>query len=68
MTGSDLRIIADILKELKKRWPGGLSEANLANVNSFLAYRLRQRAPKFDRRRFLFHILTKEGEHNENGQ
>lgn len=50
--GSDLRIIADILKELKKRWPGGLSQANWANVRSFLNFRLK-RVPDFDRQRLI---------------
>ncbi len=59
MKGSDLRIIADILKELKKRWPGGLSEANLPNVHSFLTFRLKQRVPDFDQCRFLARIQAK---------
>ena len=64
MNSTDLKVIADILAEMRQRWPGGLSEANVANVNSFLGYRLRQRVAKFDRRRFLNHILRRE--HNEN--
>lgn len=54
--GSDLRIIADILKELKKRWPGGLNEANLPNVRSFLSFKLKQ-IQGFDRQRFIDNFI-----------
>ena len=57
MDGSDLRIIADVLKELKKRWPSGLNEANLPNVHSFLTFRLKQRVPGFDRQRFIDNFI-----------
>ncbi len=45
MNGSDLAISADILEELKIRWPGvinGVSDADKSNMRSFLAFRLRQ--------------------------
>ncbi len=53
---TDLAIIADILEELKirwLRWPGGIGSWNLANVRSFLRFRLRERVPEFDQARFL---------------
>lgn len=57
--GSDLRIIADILKELKKRWPGGLNEANLPNVRSFLSFRMKRRIPNFNTQQFVDNLITK---------
>ncbi len=62
MKSTDLAIIADILEELKirwLRWPGGIGYWNLANVRSFLRFRLRERVPEFDQARFL-EYLTKE--------
>lgn len=59
MKSTDLAIIADILEELRMRWRGDLRHANLANVNSFLSFRLRQQVPDFDRKRFIAHIQIK---------
>lgn len=59
MNSSDLQIVADILEELKMRWPGG-KNANLANVNSFLSFRLNQRFPDVNHGRFINYIITQE--------
>ena len=58
MKSKDLKIIADILKELKKRWPDGVSETNLPNVRSFLNFRLKRQVPDFDRQRFVDNFFT----------
>ena len=57
MNDTDLKIIADILAEMRQRWPAGLSEANLANVNSFLGFRLKRHVADFDTQRFINTLL-----------
>ncbi len=60
MKSTDLAIIADILEELKirwLRWPGGIGYWNLANVRSFLSFRLGQaQIKKFDNQQLINYI------------
>ncbi len=62
MKSSDLKTVADILVEMRQRWPSGLNDANLANIRSFLAFRLKQIPDSelfLDRAR-LINFITKE--------
>lgn len=59
MNSTDLKTIADIMLELKQRWPKGLSYADIPNVVSFLNFRLRQQVSDFDRESVVNYFKTK---------
>lgn len=56
MTGPDLKVVTDILQELRIRWPKGSSPAKKPNVVSFLNFRLKQRVPNHRRARCIASI------------